>query len=156
MKAFMRTALLAFASSLALALALAPAMAQEPEDPIAPSVARGAEIVSVEQAQALLGKAPFYDVRAAINYGKSHIKGARSVPYIQRSAMRVDYDGAKDRFDLSRLPTDKSTPVVFYSDDTRGWKSYKAALAAVRAGHTQVKWLREGHAGWIAKNLPVE
>jgi rhodanese-related sulfurtransferase len=54
------------------------------------------------------------------------------------------------------LPADKGASIVFYSDGPSGWKSYKATVLSVGAGYRNVLWMREGFAGWTARNLPVE
>lgn len=130
------------------------AMAQS--SPTTPLTAAGVEVVSVQQAQALIGKAAFFDMRSAVNYGKGHIKGAVALPYDQKSELVEAFDSSKDKFDMSQLPADKSAAVVFYSDGPAGWKSYKAARLASQAGYKNVKWLREGTAGWTAKGLNLD
>lgn len=149
MKTIISIALLAFAPVFGALSALA-------EDPMTPTAAPGVQVVSVEQARHLVGNAQFFDMRLAINYGKGHIKGAVALPYIQRSELSESFDPSKDRFDMAKLPKDKSLPIVFYSDGPSGWKSYKAALLASRAGYSNVKWMRDGTAGWTAKGVPLE
>jgi len=139
-------------ATLSFALAT-PALA---DDPPTPTSAKGVEVVSVEQAKALVGKAKFFDMRAVLNYGKGHVKDAVPLPYDQKSERSESFDASKDKFDMAKLPKDKSTTIVFYSDGPTGWKSYKAAVLASRAGYTNVKWMREGTTGWTAKGLPLE
>ena len=124
--------------------------------PETPRGAKGVEVISVEQGNALVGKAAFFDMRSAINYGKGHIKGAVALPYDQKSDTTESFDASKDRFNMAKLPPDKSKPIVFYSDGPTGWKSYKAAVLAARAGYTNVKWMRDGTSGWKAKGLAFE
>lgn len=141
--------------SLSCALAVAgPSVAESA--PPTPLSAPGVEVVTPQQAQAMVGKASFFDMRSAVNYGKGHIKGATALPYDQKSALATDFDASKDRFDMAKLPADKGVPIVFYSDGPTGWKSYKAARLAAQAGYRNVKWMREGTAGWTAKGLPLE
>lgn len=104
----------------------------------------------------MLGKAQFYDMRSAVNFGKGHLKGAVAFPYEGRSENSETFDASQDRFDAARLPPEKGAAIVFYSDGPRGWKSYKAAVQASRAGYTNVGWMREGTAGWTAKGYPLE
>jgi len=139
---------LAGAAMLAAASLSAAAQATPPETPRS---VKGVEIVSVEQARGLVGKAAFYDMRSAVNFGRGHIPGATALPYGQKSALSESFDASADRFNMAKLPADKGTVVVFYSDGPTGWKSYKAAVLASRAGYTNVKWLREGTNGWLAK-----
>lgn len=141
--------------TLAAALVLticAPAMAADKPD--TPATASGFAIVTPEEARALIGKATFYDMRSAINFGKGHIQGAKPLPYGEKSGFTTDFDASQDKLDLGKLPADKNATIVFYSDGPKGWKSYKAAVLATRAGYKNVKWLRAGTEGWQAKGLP--
>jgi rhodanese-related sulfurtransferase len=142
-----------FAALLAIALA---SFAAAADSPATPTKAPGVEVISVEKAKELLGKAQFYDMRSVLNYGKGHLKGAQALPYDQKSEASENFDASKDKFNMAKLPADKSAPIVFYSDGPTGWKSYKAAVLAARAGHTRVMWMRDGTAGWVAKGLPLE
>lgn len=142
--------------SLLLAVAAVWISPAHAEDPPTPTGAKGVEVVSPEQARALVGQARFFDMRAAVNYGKGHIKGAVALPYEQKSAKSEGFDASADRLNMAKLPADKSAPIVFYSDGPTGWKSYKAAVLAARAGYSNVKWMREGTAGWKAKGFAFE
>lgn len=124
--------------------------------PPTPTQLPGVEVVSVQQAQGLIGKAAFVDMRSGVNYGKGHIKGAFALPYDQKSDLTENFDASKDRFDMAKLPADKAVTIVFYSDGPSGWKSYKAAKLAAQAGYRNVKWMREGTAGWTARGLPLD
>ena len=99
---------------------------------------------------------PLIDTRVAAEYAEAHIKGAKNVPYKEKSAKTVDFDASQDSFDLSKLPADKNAPVVFYCNGPECWKSYKASKAAVSAGYKKVQWYREGFPDWKAKGLPTE
>lgn len=147
--------LLQAAATLLIALGLSvSAVAAEP--PPTPTKVSGFEIISAEQANGMVGKAQFFDMRSAVNFGKGHIKGAKAMPYDGKSQNAENFDSALDKFDVAKLPADKNTPVVFYSDGPTGWKSFKAATQASRAGYKNVKWMREGTAGWTKKGLPLE
>jgi rhodanese-related sulfurtransferase len=142
---------------IACALSFAmPALTSAEEKKLTPTVATGIDIITVEQAKALMGKAQFYDMRSAVNYGKGHLKGAVAMPYQGKSENTENFDASKDQFDTSKLPSDKAVTLVFYSDSPTGWKSYKAAILSKRAGYKNVKWLREGVDGWSAKGLSLE
>ncbi|MEY4503962.1 MAG: hypothetical protein RL154_254, partial [Pseudomonadota bacterium] len=65
-------------------------------------------------------------------------------------------DLSTDSIDLSKLPADKKAQIVFYSDGAKGWKSYKAASIAVKAGYKNVMWMRGGLSSWESKNYPIE
>ena len=125
--------------------------------PNTPPDIEDATVVTAEQAQALMDQGILMiDARVAHEYVEERIKGALNIPYKEKSAKRIDYDPSPDRFDLSKLPKDKSTPMIFYCNAGECWKSYKACKAAIKAGYTKVHWLRGGIPEWKAKGLPVE
>lgn len=57
--------------------------------------------------------------------------------------------------ELSRLLTDKSTPVVFFGEGESSIKSYKAAKNAINYGYVNVFWMRGGISEWNSKGLPL-
>jgi rhodanese-related sulfurtransferase len=128
------------------------------DKPDTPTTLEGGKVISVEEAKALVDKkgAKFFDMRSAINFGKGHLPGATALPYKELSEFKAGFDASKDQFDLSKLPSDKNTTIVFYSDGPSGWKSYKAAVLAKKAGYKKVMWLREGTKGWEAKKFPLQ
>jgi rhodanese-related sulfurtransferase len=122
-----------------------------------PAELPGGKIVSLKEAENMVGSGvAVFDVRSAINYGRGHIPGATLVSYKGKSAKRQDFDPELDRFSISLLPENKSTDLLIYSHGITGWKSYKAAITAIRAGYTRVHWLRSGFASWTRAGLPVE
>jgi 3-mercaptopyruvate sulfurtransferase SseA len=127
------------------------------DKPATPTLLAGAQVVDVAQAHALLrqGQARFIDTRNALNYGKGHLPGAQSLPYKERSEFQADFDATLDQFDLAALGPDHHQVLVIYSDGPQGWKAYKAAVLAVRAGYKRVHYLRGGWAAWEAAGLPV-
>lgn len=152
---FLRNALTTLA---ALAALQATAPAAWAASPPTPTAVEGGTVVSVAQAKGLLDgkKARFIDTRSIVNFGKGHIPGAVTASYKEKSDKAANFDAKVDSFDMSKMPADKSTPVVFYSDGPTGWKSYKAAVLAIRAGYSQVSYFRGGFAEWTAQNMPVE
>jgi rhodanese-related sulfurtransferase len=132
--------------------------AEEKPKPMTPVSLDGGKVVDVKAAKKLwdTGTARFFDMRSAINFGKGHIPRAVALPYKENSEFRADFDSSVDKLEMSKLPSDKATPIVFYSDGPTGWKSYKAAVLAIKAGYKKVNWFREGFAGWKAAALPVE
>jgi rhodanese-related sulfurtransferase len=96
------------------------------------------------------------DARVAAEYADGHIKGAVSVPYREKSDKAVNFDAGQDEFNLSKLPADKAAPVVVYCNGPECWKSYKASILAIKAGHTNVLWYREGYPNWKSKGMPTE
>jgi rhodanese-related sulfurtransferase len=141
---------------LILPLAMLPSSTSAAEEPT-PTKLIGGKIVSVDEAKALLDQksAAFFDMRNILNYGKGHIPTGTALPYKGESENKPDFDSTKDKLDLSKLPASKNAKVVFYSDGPTGWKSYKAAVIAIKAGYSNVMWLREGYAGWVAKGYGV-
>lgn len=123
-----------------------------------PTSIEGARIVTVNEAKGLLDDkaASFFDTRNALNFGKGHVPGASLLAYKEKSEYAADFDASRDSFDLSKLPADKDATIIIYSHGTNGWKSYKAAVLAARAGYRKVLWMRKGLSGWQAVGLPIE
>lgn len=122
-----------------------------------PQVLPGGQVADLSRAQALVATAaPVFDVRSAINYGRGHIPGAVLAPYKGSSQNVEQFDAGLDRFAMDLLPADKDQPVLFYSHGDTGWKSYKAAILAIRAGYRQVHWFRDGYAAWVEAGLDSE
>lgn len=122
-----------------------------------PDTLPGVTVVSAEQARRLVeAGAPIIDTRVGNEFADAHIKGAKNVPYKEKSAKVPGFDAKQDQFDLARLPADKAAPLVFYCNGPECWKSYKASKVAAAAGWTRVQWLRGGFPEWKAKGYPVE
>lgn len=96
------------------------------------------------------------DARVGNEYAESHIKGAINIPYKEKSTKTVDFDASQDSFDLSKLPADKNTAILIYCNGAECWKSYKASVAAIKAGYKTVYWFRLGIPEWSAKGYPTE
>jgi rhodanese-related sulfurtransferase len=125
--------------------------------PLTPPDLPGVTVVTAAQARDLMAKGVLIvDTRVATEYVELHIKGAVSIPYKEKSAKSPDFDPKLDRFDLSKLPSDKNTPIIFYCNAGECWKSYKASKTALKAGYTKVYWLRGGIPEWKNNGLPVE
>lgn len=122
-----------------------------------PATLDGVKVVNAQQAKQMLDRGVlFIDARVAAEYAEKTIKGAKSVPYREKSAKSVDFDRAQDQFDVSRLPADKGAPLVLFCNAGECWKSYKASVVARDAGYKEVHWLRGGMPEWIAKGLPTQ
>jgi rhodanese-related sulfurtransferase len=122
-----------------------------------PDSLSGVKIVSAEDALKMGGRGvPLIDTRVATEYADKTIKGAKSVPYREKSAKEVKFDRSKDEFDLSKLPADKNAPLVFFCNSGECWKSYKASVVARDAGYKQIHWLRGGMPEWVSKGLPTQ
>lgn len=146
-----RNLFLAALASLAFLTAV-PVLANE-----TPSTVKGVEIIDSAKAKSLMDSGvKMYDVRVANEFADMHIKGTISVPYKNNSANTPEFDGSQDVWDVSKLPADKSQPLIIQGNSPIGWRHYKASVLAVKAGHKKVYWLRNGIAEWKAKGLPTE
>ena len=148
------------------ALAGSPAVAKSGMDQLAPIETRdyeyvstlgyftprqlpGAKVVDAAAVGLMMSSgAAFIDTRTEAEYRAGHVPKARLVPYVEKSAKDTDYDARLDTFDISKLPQDKAAPIIFACNGAECWKSYKASLAAVRAGYRQVHWFRGGFPEW--------
>lgn len=116
-----------------------------------PASLAGVTVVDARRAGLLMDAgAALIDTRAAADYDRGHIAGALNVPYENASANEVPFDHTKDSFDLSKLPADKTVPVVLYCNARPCWSSYKASKVAAAVGHGNVNWLRGGLAEWTS------
>ena len=127
------------------------------EDPKTPATLKGCKIISADEAKKLLDQKAgvFIDTRSALNFGKGHIAGALLIEYKGKSENKADFDDSKDQFDFSKL-TNKDAKLVFYGHGTTGWKAYKGAYKAVKAGYKNVMWFRNGFEEWDKKGYPKE
>lgn len=122
-----------------------------------PPALAGTAVVSAEQVRSLQSKGAFVvDARVAYEYVEEHIKGAVNIPYKEKSPKTVNFDPNLDQFEVSKLPPNKATQVIFYCNGPECWKSYKASKAAVHAGYVHVYWFRGGIPEWKSKGFPVE
>lgn len=138
--------------AVALAAATFAAQAQQTPETLA-----GVKVVKADEVMAALKSGvAVIDTRVANEFADEHIKGARNVPYKEKSAKAVNFDVAQDAFDLSKLPSDKSAPVIFYCNAGECWKSYKASIFAQKAGYKNIFWFRGGMPEWKSRKLPVE
>jgi rhodanese-related sulfurtransferase len=122
-----------------------------------PGTLAGVTVVGAEQARKMVeAGTPVIDTRVGNEYADAHIKGAKNVPYKEKSAKDVAFDAKADLFDLAKLPADKNAPLIFYCNGPECWKSYKASKVASDAGWKKVQWLRGGFPEWKSKGFPVE
>lgn len=121
-----------------------------------PRSLEGVKIVSAEEAAEMMRKGiVLYDTRIEEEHREGHIKGARWLPYAEKSAKEVGFDSSVDKFEVSRIPS-KGAPVIFACNGPECWKSYKSCVTALKAGYTQVYWFRGGFPEWASKGYPVE
>ena len=133
-------------AALGLALFAAPALAAE-----TPARLDGVKVISAAEAKRMLDNGvPVIDTRVAVEYEEKTIKGAKSVPYREKSAKDVKFDRTQDQFDLAKLPPEKNSPLVFFCNAGECWKSYKASVVARDAGYKEIHWLRGGLPEWIS------
>ena len=122
-----------------------------------PASLAGVSVVSAEQAKKLAETGvPVIDTRVGNEYADAHIKGAKNVPYKEKSAKEAGFNAKDDQFDLAKLPGDRNAPVIFYCNGPECWKSYKASKVASDGGWKNVQWLRGGFPEWKSKGFPVE
>jgi len=122
-----------------------------------PNVLPGARIVSVQTVKTLLQtkQATLIDARSPDEYVAGHIPGAVNVYYNEHSARAINFDAAQDIFDFTKVFPDRDRTYIFSCNGIECWKSYKAAVYALKHGYRHVLWLREGFPGWKAAGLPV-
>lgn len=121
-----------------------------------PRVLPGATVVDAKTVQQLMQSgAQYIDTRTEAEFRAGRVPGAKLVPYVEKSPKEADYDPSLDKFDLTQLPADKSTPVIFACNGAECWKSFKASHAAVKAGYTKVHWFRGGFPEWRSAGLQV-
>lgn len=139
-------------SAFIAALSFVPAHAQQ-----TPASLDGTKVVTAEQVRGLAASgAVLVDTRTANEFAEQSAKGAIHIPYVERSAKAAAFDKAADKFDLAKLPANKTTPVVFFCNAGTCWKSYKASVLARDAGHRDVNWFRGGMPEWVSKGLPTQ
>ncbi|MFA7606157.1 MAG: rhodanese-like domain-containing protein [Rhodocyclaceae bacterium] len=116
----------------------------------------GGTYVDTVQAKELFDKGIlFIDSRVPVEHAEEHIKGAVSVVYREKHG-RVSTIDPEDRMDMSKLPADKATPLVFYCNGSPCWRGYKGAAMAIKEGYSAVHWYRDGIPAWKAAGHPVE
>src|SRR3569833_1612631 len=75
----------------------------------------GTTVVSAEQAKKLAeGGATVIDSRVAAEYAEAHVKGAKNIPYKEKSAKAADFDASQETKDKTKQPTNKKAPLVIY------------------------------------------
>jgi rhodanese-related sulfurtransferase len=122
-----------------------------------PATLAGVRVVGAEEVRKMLDSGvPVIDTRVAAEYAEKTIKGAKSVPYKEKSAKEPGFDASQDQFDLAKLPADKNAPLVLFCNSGECWKSYKASVVASKAGYTKIFWFRGGFPEWSAKGLPMQ
>lgn len=112
-----------------------------------PMTLPGAKTVTADEVKGLLGKAVILDVRRKAAFQEGHLQGARSITHAHNKDSKS--------FDLSVYGTDKSATIVIHGHGSDGWSAVDAVNTAVKAGFTNVLWLRGGFKEWSDKGLPL-
>ncbi len=121
-----------------------------------PEISSGVTIPTAEQVKQLIGQGvKLFDVRPQAHYREAHIPDAINVTYQMNSPKDIEYDDSVDAFDMSKLPADKKTPIIFQCNGAECWYSYKAARYALKRGYTKVYWFRTGLPAWKEAGYPV-
>lgn len=122
--------------------------------------ALGVMAVSANEAKKLYdGGALFVDTRKKVEFAKEHIKGAKSIIYREKGGNKnrlLAWDDSKDKFNTSKLGTNKQQNLIFYCNGERCWRSFKAAVVSKKEGFANVYWLRDGIPAWKQNGYPVE
>lgn len=96
----------------------------------------GAKEVTTEQLRSMLAAKTIqvFDARSKEAFDKAHVDGAMSMPV--------------DKFDASKLPTDKASAIAFYCGGPACTLAPAAAKKALEAGYTNVMVYHDGIEGW--------
>lgn len=101
--------------------------------------------------------ATIIDTRDPLTYSKGHLPAARLITYYP-----TFYKNGRpkppslEHMDSEKLTKNLSAAIVFYSQDTTDWRSYNAAMAAIRAGYKHVLWFRGGIQAWLKSGNMLE
>lgn len=122
------------------------ALAQSGETP--PTL-EGAKTVSAAEAKAAIdsGVQPL-DVRRKASYVESRLPKAKSIGSAR--------DPKTNEFDIGVFGPKKDGPLLIYGHGSDGWSAVAAVNSAVKAGYSNVLWLRGGFVEWTKSGLPVE
>ncbi len=120
----------------------------------------GVKVVDVRAVTALASHgARLIDTRAIHDFLAGHLPQAQHVDYKERSIRDAGFDANDDDVPtfLRRLRkfTNADRPVIFYCNGPACWKSYKAAVAARKAGYRDVYWFRGGVSEWKQEGKPL-
>ncbi len=114
-----------------------------------PPTLPGAKTVSPQEAKALIDSgAQVYDVRKKASYVEGRLPKAKSVG--------SSVDAEAKTADVSVFGSNKAAALVIYGHGSDGWSAVYAVESAVKAGFTNVNWMRVGYRDWAAASLPIE
>ena len=114
-----------------------------------PPVLEGAKTISARDAKAAIesGAQPL-DVRKKASFVEGRLPKAKAIGAAK--------DPKTNEFNISVFGAKKDAAVVVYGHGTDGWSAVAAVNSAVKAGFTNVLWLRGGYTEWAAAGMPVE
>jgi len=121
-----------------------------------PRLLPGVAVVDAPTVASLMtAGALYFDTRTEAEFKAGRVPGSRWLPYIEKSAKDTDFDVTQDGFDVGKLPQDRNVALIFACNGAECWKSYKASLAAQKAGYRRVHWFRGGYPEWRSATLPT-
>lgn len=137
------------------------ALFAKPNTPDASVAAKyGVKLIDNSTAESLHKEgALFVDTRKVPEYAFERIQSAVSAYYDEKggNANKIEnFDGSKDTYYNSRLPSDKSAKLIFYCNGIKCWKSYKAAVTTAKSGYGNVYWLQGGITKWKEDGRQIE
>lgn len=99
--------------------------------------------------------AKLVDVRSAAEFKAGTISESLNAPMVERDDLRLRRLGLNGSIlnsygDVWTPPGDlaKTTPLIFFGENDRDWRPYKAALMARAAGFKSVYWFPKGFSMW--------
>lgn len=101
----------------------------------------------------------FVDTRKVPEYAAEQIPGAISAYYNEvggNDNKIINFDSSNDSYNTSRLPSNKSSKLIFYCNSKKCWKSYKAAVSSAKNGYTNVHWMQDGISKWKEDGFNVD
>ncbi len=135
------------AGAVLLSLTIAGALPASANTGETPASLPGAKTVTADEVKGLLGKALILDVRRKATFQEGHLQGAKSITHAHNKDAKA--------FDPSVFGSDKSVTIVIHGHGSDGWSAVDAVNTAVKAGFTNVLWMRGGFKEWSDKGLPL-
>lgn len=120
----MKKLLLAFSIALSMILSSSIVISQpiktqpaQTRPPLSPEAPSDITVVESEWVKTNYQKMSIHSVRNKAEYAEEHIPGTIWSIYTEESKWSTDFDPSKDKFDMSKLPADKNTPIIVYGND---------------------------------------
>jgi len=101
------------------------------------------------------------DAKAAIDAGAQPLDVRKKASFVEgrlpkAKAIGTAKDPKTNEFNVAVFGTKKDAAVLFYGHGSDGWSAVAAVNSAVKAGFTNVLWLRGGYTEWAQAGLPIE